>query len=47
MLVVVPTYERCEMTLVVVPTLVLNSSAERSLWLLFPFYDLGYHQVYH
>ena len=32
------------MMLVVIPTLVLNSSAELYLWLLFPFSDLGGYQ---
>ena len=46
MLVMVPTEERGDMMLVVVPTLVLTSSAELSLWILFPLFDLGGHQSY-
>ena len=46
MLVVVPTEDRGDVILVVVPNLVLTSSAERYRWILFPFYDLEGHHYY-
>ena len=46
MLVVVPTYDRGDMMLVVVHTMVLTSSAELSLWILPPFSDLVSHKSY-
>ena len=46
LLVVVPTDERGDMILVVVPTLVLTSSDKWYLWIIPPFYDLGGHQDY-
>ena len=46
MLVVVPTNGRGDMMFIVVHNMVLTSSNESYLWLLFPFYDLGSHHDY-
>ena len=46
MIVVVPTEERGDIMIVVIPNMVLTSITKLSIWILFHFSGLGGHQIF-